>query len=114
LKPITENQIQAGLFCLFEIIRQGNIGGVSFIIELQKDEWVMDINQSNIDLNTFDNFGGMSGCPVIFQGELMPLLAGIISEAVPLPEESGKICRFVARAAYSSIDENGKILRDIV
>ena len=111
LKPITENQLEAGLFCLFEVIREGNISESSFIIEFHKDEWVMAVNQSNIDLSTFNNLGGMSGCPVIFQGELMPLLAGIVFQAFPIPEENGKVCRLVARAGYNSIDENGKIFR---
>jgi hypothetical protein len=111
LKPISENQLQAGVFCLFEVIREGNIGKGSFIIEFQKDQWKMALNQSGIELDNFNDFGGISGCPVFFQGELMPLLAGIVFEANPYQMENDSVWRVVVRANFNSFDENGKILR---
>jgi hypothetical protein len=69
----------------------------------------MAVNQSNIALSTFEPLG-MSGCPVIFQGELMPLLAGIVFEASPRTEKDG---RLFVRARYNPINEYGKIKNHI-
>ena len=106
VKPISENKLEAGIFCIFEIIREGNLSDKSFVIELNKSEWEMDFNQSQIDLNKFNKFGGFSGCPVIFQDEVAPKLVGVVFEDYPSSEDI-----IIARARYSIIDEYGKIIR---
>jgi len=68
LKPVAKAKLEAGVLGIFEIIREGNISYSSFYVEFQKDAWVMAKNESNINLDEFDNVGGMSGCPIIFQG----------------------------------------------
>lgn len=108
VKPIRENKLEAGIFCLFELIRYGNLSNTSFIIELKKDEWKLGVNQSGIDLNTFQDFGGLSGCPVFFQNELAPVLVGVIFESYPI-KENGKLY-LNARARYNCVNENGRII----
>lgn len=108
VKPISENKLEAGIFCLFELIRDGNLSNTSFIIELKKDEWKLGINQSGIDLKRFKDFGGLSGCPVFFQDVLVPVLVGVVFESYPI-EENGKIY-LSARARYNCVDENGRII----
>jgi len=108
VKPIRKNKLEAGIFCLFELIRDGNLSNSSFIIELKKDEWKIGVNQSGIDLNTFQDFGGLSGCPIFFQNELSPVLVGVIFESYPL-KENGKLY-LSARARYNCVDENGRII----
>jgi len=53
----------------------------------------------------------MSGCPVIFQGELAPTLAGIVFEGFQ-GEENGKEYLSGVRARFSCFDKNGKLIKD--
>lgn len=113
LKPVAKAQLETGVLGIFEIIREGNISDSSFYVEFQKDDWVLAKNESNIDLNEFDNVGGMSGCPIIFQGDLSPTLAGIVFESFSY-EENGKKYLSGVRARFKCFDKNGKLIKEEV
>jgi len=111
LRPISENTLETGILGIFEIIREGNILDDWFFVELQKYAWVIAKNESDINFDEFNDIGGMNGCPVIFQGELAPTLAGIVFESSKY-KENGKKYLSGLKARFKCFDKNGKLIKD--
>jgi hypothetical protein len=113
LRPISDKTLETGLLGIFEVIMEGNIGHSAFYIDFRKDAWVIAKNESDIDFGAFANIGGMSGCPVIFQSELSPTLAGIVFEGVQ-GEENGKEYLSGVRARFCCFDKNGRLIKEMI
>jgi hypothetical protein len=108
VRPESENTLSLGSLCIFELIRKGNLSYASMVIEFEVGKWVVAVNQSKFKPDDVQHFGGLSGCPVIFQAGLRPTLAGIVFES-PISMNDETIEYQYVRARYNLIDENGKL-----
>ena len=108
VRPENENTLSAGSLCIFELIREGNLSYTAMVIEFETGKWVLAVNQSRFKIDDVKHFGGLSGCPVIYQTSLRPVLAGIVFES-PILMDNDKIKYQYVKARYNMIDKSGKL-----